>query len=190
MTDQYIDPNSGAAPQPGGYAGPHAVEQGHGPVEPDLYSTPVVTEDDAPEESQPTEVSEEEANDLKSIETQAVNPAEETDDNEPSDEETETKQAPEESQPADVTEEEAVDAKALETQGVNVNEDSKEGGDATDESEEQETETEDDAPAYDPSQYSVDEVVAYVEANPDQKDAVIAAEQDGKNRSTLLSKLS
>ena len=26
--DEYVDPNSGAAPQPGGYAGPHAVELG------------------------------------------------------------------------------------------------------------------------------------------------------------------
>jgi len=31
---EYIDPNSGAAPQPGGYAGPGAVAEGHGSVPP------------------------------------------------------------------------------------------------------------------------------------------------------------
>lgn len=42
---------------------------------------------------------------------------------------------------------------------------------------------------YDPSDYHVDEVLAYVEANPDQKDAVLQAEKDGKGRTTLISAL-
>lgn len=44
--------------------------------------------------------------------------------------------------------------------------------------------------AYDPSDHTVDEVKTYVEENPDQREAVLAAEQDGKNRSTLVDALS
>lgn len=43
---------------------------------------------------------------------------------------------------------------------------------------------------YDPGGYTVDEVKAYVEANPDQRAAVTAAEQAGKARTTLLDWLS
>lgn len=51
--------------------------------------------------------------------------------------------------------------------------------------------TDNDAAAgtYDPAAHTVAEVVAYVETNPDQLQAVYAAEQAGKNRSTLLSAL-
>ena len=39
---------------------------------------------------------------------------------------------------------------------------------------------------YEPGDHTVDEVKVYVEANPDQADAVYDAEQAGKNRVTLL----
>lgn len=42
---------------------------------------------------------------------------------------------------------------------------------------------------YDPSNDNIDDVLKHVEKNPDQRDAVIKAEEAGKNRSTLLSKL-
>ena len=42
---------------------------------------------------------------------------------------------------------------------------------------------------YDPAEYSVPDVVQYAEDNPDQLEDIIAAEQAGKNRSTLLSHL-
>lgn len=42
---------------------------------------------------------------------------------------------------------------------------------------------------YDPSEHGVDEVKEYVEKNPDQAQAVLKAEQDGKNRKTLVSAL-
>ena len=37
-------------------------------------------------------------------------------------------------------------------------------------------------PAYDPSQYGVEAVNQHLAENPDQRDAVIAAERAGKNR--------
>lgn len=40
--------------------------------------------------------------------------------------------------------------------------------------------------AYDPGEDTVDDVKAYVDANPDQGAAVLQAERDGKNRSTLV----
>lgn len=42
---------------------------------------------------------------------------------------------------------------------------------------------------YDPSQYTVDEVMSYAEGHPDQVDAIYAAEESGKSRVTLLDKL-
>lgn len=39
---------------------------------------------------------------------------------------------------------------------------------------------------YDPGEHTVDEVKEYVGDNPDQTDEVLAAEQAGKNRSTLV----
>lgn len=45
------------------------------------------------------------------------------------------------------------------------------------------------AEAYDPGVHTVDEVLAYADAHPDEVGAIIAAEEAGKNRSTLLDKL-
>ena len=42
---------------------------------------------------------------------------------------------------------------------------------------------------YDPSAFTVDEVLEYLEENPDQRDDVIAAEKKGKKRATLLEEL-
>ena len=43
--------------------------------------------------------------------------------------------------------------------------------------------------SYDPADHTVSEVVAYVQAHPDEVDAVYAAEQAGKGRTTLLDHL-
>lgn len=43
---------------------------------------------------------------------------------------------------------------------------------------------------YDPGDDTVADVQAYVEANPDQRSTVLAAEKAGKNRSTLVDWLS
>lgn len=40
--------------------------------------------------------------------------------------------------------------------------------------------------AFDPGDHKVEDVQAHVEANPDELDAILAAERDGKNRSTLI----
>lgn len=44
--------------------------------------------------------------------------------------------------------------------------------------------------SYEPGKYTITEVKDYVTANPDQRDAVLAAEQEGSNRSTLVKWLS
>lgn len=43
--------------------------------------------------------------------------------------------------------------------------------------------------AFDPGEHTVDDVLAYVDAHPDQRPAVLAAEQAGKDRTTLVSQL-
>lgn len=42
------------------------------------------------------------------------------------------------------------------------------------------------APVYDPSEYSVEQVQAYLAEHPEQTDAVLAAERTGKARKTLV----
>jgi hypothetical protein len=42
---------------------------------------------------------------------------------------------------------------------------------------------------YDPAKHTVDEVVVYVDENPDQLETVYEAEQEGKGRRTLLREL-
>jgi len=41
-------------------------------------------------------------------------------------------------------------------------------------------------PTYDPNGYSVRDVQSYVDRNPDQADAIIQAEREGKNRSGIV----
>ena len=43
-----------------------------------------------------------------------------------------------------------------------------------------------DAGVFDPGAGTIDDVKAHVEANPDQRGAVLEAEKAGKNRSTLV----
>jgi hypothetical protein len=42
---------------------------------------------------------------------------------------------------------------------------------------------------YDPGEDNVDDVLAYVDENPDEADRVLAAEKAGKNRTTVVSQL-
>lgn len=46
-----------------------------------------------------------------------------------------------------------------------------------------------DTASFDPSAHSVAEVIAYADEHPDETDAILAAERDGKNRSTILNAL-
>lgn len=43
--------------------------------------------------------------------------------------------------------------------------------------------------AFDPSEHTVQEVLDYIDAHPDESAAVLAAEQAGKGRKTVLSAL-
>lgn len=45
-------------------------------------------------------------------------------------------------------------------------------------------------PAYDPGAHTIAEVETYVANHPDERAAVLAAEQAGKNRTTLVASLS
>jgi hypothetical protein len=42
---------------------------------------------------------------------------------------------------------------------------------------------------YDPGEHTVDDVLDYVDKHPDEADAVLAAEEAGKNRTTLVAAL-
>lgn len=55
----------------------------------------------------------------------------------------------------------------------------------SDDSDDAESDDEDASEAFDPSGKSVADIKAYIEAHPDEKDAVLAAEASGKNRPTV-----
>lgn len=186
MSDKtYVDPNSGAAPQPGGYAGAAAAEKGF-----------TIPSDFTPEKQE----------DLTTYEAPGGNPVQKTvselveqaqasneEGSEVSDEERQRIEAlsnphkvlaelsdgavevPEPGQ-----EEQAVDDASLEHQGIEPGAEVEE----TEESDDDESEESGDE-SYDPSQYGVAEVNEYLAANPDQRDAVVAAERAGKNRKTI-----
>lgn len=136
----YIDPNSGAAPQPGGYAAGngegHAVPTTNSDaalIAAEYTAREVAVEPEAEVEEQ-QEVTEE----IESEETTTTEEAGESDEDEPDSE--------------------------VEDNGA--------------------------AEAYDPGAYTNDEVLAYVAEYPDSKDAVLAAEQSGKNRKGIVDALS
>ena len=149
MTDQpYIDPNSGAAQQPGGLGVPPqeviGVEE---VVEPDV-STQIQDDPDGQD---------------------AVNPDPEVSSQEELSERTgemvtgegETVVTPEQ-------------AAASDDPTFPAEESSGEEG------------VEGESDAFDPSQHNVDEVLAYIAANPDEKDAILEAESAGRKRKTIL----
>ena len=120
--ERYVDPNSGAAPQPGGFAGPHAVEVGHGSPNNEVV-VPGVSQDASM------------------------------------------------GLPAEEDEQQAAADKALETQAVDLS-DSGESDSGDDYSE--------------LLSGTVDEVNAYLDANPDKRDAVVEAEKNGANRKGIV----
>lgn len=191
---RYVDPNSGAAPQPGGVAGLLGGERGHAVVaqqEEDSSKEQIVSPDGLsvyPNEPQPPshevydaeavkEFSEAERVELKqeevggSLDGSYVDPA--------------VTEAPQPGTGADGevrTEEERAQLKAVETGSAVTLGDESEGVDEDADEDVDEVVDEDDADAYDPGEYSVAEVNDYLEANPDQRDAVVEAERAGKGR--------
>ena len=126
---QYIDPNSGAAPQPGGWAGPDGMELGHalpadmteGVEQKRQLNEPL---SETPEEKTIQEIADEAAKDKgttdedKALEERVnamANPLKYFAEDPNTGYEAE-----------EFTEAEAADAKALETEAVNVNEDTEE----------------------------------------------------------------
>jgi hypothetical protein len=150
--ERYIDPNSGAAPQPGGSAAVRVAEDAEDPNEEhpagnvtlpeDANSTPEENSDDAPQDQGVEELPDELVK-SQSYDTEIQNQA----------------------------------APAGPHPGVEDRDDS---AALTEESEEA---------GFDPSEHNVEEVVTYVQGNPDEKDAIVEKEKAGKNRSTLLAKL-
>jgi len=135
MAENYVDPNSGAAPQPGGFAGVEAAEKG--------FAIPVGAE--LENEVSPSEYEQPGGNpEPKSVEELAALAG----------------------GPAPVVEE-PVEEPAVEGEVS-------EGNSRAPKSPEPE--------AYDPGEHNVDDVNDYLEANPDQRDAVLKAERKGKNR--------
>jgi hypothetical protein len=61
--------------------------------------------------------------------------------------------------------------------------------DDADDADEEDDDEYDEADVFDPAEYTVAEVVDYAITNPEQIDDLIAAEEAGKNRSTLIAQL-
>lgn len=160
MSDKpYVDPNSGAAPQPGGYAGAEAAEKGFAiPAEYEVQEEKSPAEYEAPYANGGTgQVTVPEVDTEKSdLALSLSNPKQVLADLH----EGETVK----SEDDEFSDTEKDNAASVEHQAVDpANPDG----------------------VYDPSQYSVAEVNEYLAANPDQRDAVLAAERDGKARKTI-----
>lgn len=115
-TERYIDPNSGAAPQPGGIAGPDGYAKGHGSAPAGYAITDDGLEPKLPEtqevDGKLDDFTETEMVDAKAMETQGMNAAEGVPDVESEGHDAEGGELDE------YSEVEAVDAKSLETQGI------------------------------------------------------------------------
>lgn len=142
----YVDPNSGAAPQPGGFAGAEGAKKGFAMGEGVEVEEEYVLSEYAPEPGAVVEADEEPEVEDDSVEEEPEVEEEVVEDDEP------------------------------------VEEESDEESD--------ETADEEETGGYNPSEYSVDEVLAYVDAYPDERDAVLQAEKAGKNRKGIVDKLS
>ena len=167
MSDnKYVDPNSGAAPQPGGFAGYEAAKAGKGFAQGDLEADENLSPaqyDNAPDFGQEKSVSD-------------VAAEAEADQQDSGDEQEQPTGSPEQvlaeldensdteaAEPGQ--EEQAVEDASIEHQGVDFS-----GGES----------------AFDPSQYGVEEVNSYLAEHPEERDAVLAAEREGKARKGIL----
>lgn len=149
-----VEPNSGAAPQPGGYAGPEQIEEGFGtpsgaalPIERESEPEPEVSDEVYEPPKEPFELVREEQESGESD-------SQDSDSQDSGESDPEPDPTPDESQP-DTQPDTGPDAQP---------------------------EAEPEAEAYDPSAHPVDEVLAYMAEHPDEADTVIAAERAGKNR--------
>lgn len=91
--------------------------------------------------------------------------------------------------------EDATGADAGEGAGSSSSEDNEsnstpdDGDDSTNEDDAEESDPKVTPSGFNPSEHNAEEVVAYVEENPDDREAVIAAEEAGKARKTVLAQL-
>lgn len=181
--EHYVDPNSGAAPQPGGYAGPEAAEKGfalpnqeaRADTESSVTEEPKVSEYEAPGGAGTTKTVDE-------IAAAAV-------ENNPPEEKTEEEQLLLEarSNPRKVLSDLDEGDSASEAEGVDAGAEQQASVDAA--VEHQGTNPEVDGAeegSFDPSEHTVTEVNEYLEKNPEQRDAVLAAERKGQARKGLV----
>ena len=144
MTDQpYIDPNSGAAQQPGGLGVPsQEAREVEEVVEPDV-STQIQDDPDGQDavnpdpEAEPQEELSERTGEMVTGEGETLVTAEQ----------------------AEASDDPAFPAEKSPEEGADT---------------------------FDPSKHNVDEVLAHIAANPDEKDAILEAESAGRKRKTIL----
>lgn len=197
MSERYVDPNSGAAPQPGGFGLQSQVApEGYG-----------FSEDDEPKltEGEPAFSEPEESNDVNVTLPEDANPAPEQEEEEPVDQgkeelpdelirsksydtEIQNQAAPLGPQPGVEGDRDDQVTVAGGYLGAGIDDPAVAAEDAESDSSGEASDSEE-SEAFDPADHNVDDVVKYVEANPDQRDAVVEAEKSGKNRSTLLTQL-
>ena len=152
MTDQpYIDPNSGAAQQPGGLGvPPQEVVEVEEVVEPDVSTQ--IQDDPAGQD--------------------AVNPDPEASSQEELSERTGEMVTGEGETLVTAEQAAASDDPTFPAEGSSVEEPVEEPVEESD--------------AFDPSEHNVDEVLAYITENPEEKDAILEAERAGRKRKTIL----
>lgn len=157
MTDKpYIDPNSGAASQPGGLGRVSAEVQAEDTVEQDVSTQ--IQDDPAGQDAVDPDPDAEPQDEL----------AERT--GEVTTGDGETVVTPEQAQASE---------------DPTFSEDT--SGDTPKDTGSEGVAGESEAPeAYDPGAHNVDEVLAYISANPDEKDAILEAEAAGRKRKTIL----
>lgn len=148
MTDQpYIDPNSGAAQQPGGLGIPsQEVREVEEAVEPDVSTQ--IQDDPAGQD--------------------AVDPDPEA-------------------EPQEELSERTGEMATGEGETLVTPEQAAASDDPTFPAEESsDEEPVEESDAFDPSEHNVDEVLAYIAENPEEKDAILEAERAGRKRKTIL----
>lgn len=184
----YIDPNSGAAPQPGGWAGEEAQATGHAVADQEGVEQTRPLNEPLAAPSEPKTVSElaeiaQARQDEKSqltdrqqarkeeIVEAAARPREALADLDEGDSAS-SLEGP------DYTEAERADAQSLEHQGINP------GLAEVDEEDDEAVEQVDSD--YDPSEHNVTAVQQYLAEHPEERDAVTAKERDGDNRKGIV----
>lgn len=202
MTEQknpmyYVDPNSGSAPQPGGSAG--FAEETDEVSEVILdHVEAIKAEQKAQEDRENLEPDEVEPQDVPEHPVGLVDNEDDTSDEDKDEDEDKTEEPVDPEAvvptPGDVA---PADVPVFTSQSEGLDDNTSDQADASESTESTEApENTETAPtevveapveAYDPSKYNSAEVLLYIEEHPEEREAILAAESEGRKRKAVLS---